>query len=71
LETSISRPHRGLVDTEIYPTASREKESVLVSVVIPAYRCAQYIVQGIDSVLNQSFSNHEILVVNDGSPDTA
>jgi glycosyltransferase involved in cell wall biosynthesis len=48
-----------------------EKESVLISVVIPAYRCAEYIVQGIESVLNQSFTNHEIIVVNDGSPDTA
>lgn len=45
--------------------------SALVSVVIPAYRCAQYIAQAIESVLNQSFTNHEILVVNDGSPDTA
>lgn len=50
---------------------SGDKESVLVSVVIPAYRCAEYIAQGIDSVLNQSFTNHEIIVVNDGSPDTA
>jgi GT2 family glycosyltransferase len=48
-----------------------EEESVLVSVVIPAYRCAQYIVQGIESVLNQSLSKHELIVVNDGSPDTA
>ncbi len=50
---------------------SHQSDPVLVSVVIPAYRCAQYIVQGIESVLNQSFANHEILVVNDGSPDTA
>lgn len=39
--------------------------------IIPAYRCAEYIAQGIESVLNQSLTNHEIVVVNDGSPDTA
>lgn len=71
LESALSPPDRSPGTTEIPPPVSQANDSVLVSVVIPAYRCAQYIVQGIDSVLNQSFSNHEILVVNDGSPDTA
>src|SRR5258708_5045483 len=43
---------------------------VLVSVVIPAYRCAHYIVETLNSVLAQSFAGYEIIVVNDGSPDT-
>lgn len=42
----------------------------LVSVVIPAYRCAQYIAQAVESVLGQSYGELEILVINDGSPDT-
>jgi glycosyltransferase involved in cell wall biosynthesis len=42
----------------------------LVSVVIPAYCCAQYIAQAVESVLGQSYGEHEILVINDGSPDT-
>jgi glycosyltransferase involved in cell wall biosynthesis len=42
----------------------------LVSVVIPAYNCAQYIAQAIQSLLDQSFTNLEIIIVNDGSPDT-
>ena len=44
---------------------------VAVSVVIPAFRCAQYIAQAVESVLQQSFSDLEIIIVNDGSPDTA
>jgi glycosyltransferase involved in cell wall biosynthesis len=44
---------------------------VLVSVIIPAYRCAEYIVQAIESILVQTVTSHEIIVVNDGSPDTA
>lgn len=43
----------------------------LVSVVIPAYQCAQYIRQAIQSVLDQTFTDREIIVVNDGSPDIA
>lgn len=42
----------------------------LVSVVIPAYNCAQYIAQAVQSVLDQSLRDFELIIVNDGSPDT-
>jgi glycosyltransferase involved in cell wall biosynthesis len=41
-----------------------------ISVVIPAYACAQFIEETLDSVVGQKFREHEIIVVNDGSPDT-
>jgi len=50
--------------------AVREKRPVLVSVVIPAYNSADYISEALDSVLAQTFRDYEVIVVNDGSPDT-
>src|SRR5450756_966886 len=41
----------------------------LVSVIVPAFRCAQYLTQAIESVLAQEGPSVELVVVNDGSPD--
>lgn len=53
------------------PQARNSTESSpLVSVIVPAYLGAPYIAGTLDSVLAQSFTGYEIIVVNDGSPDT-
>jgi glycosyltransferase involved in cell wall biosynthesis len=41
-----------------------------VSVIMPSYNTAHLIAASLDSVLLQTFSDFEIIVVNDGSPDT-
>ncbi len=41
-----------------------------VSVIIPVYRGSQYIAQALASVFAQKFTAYEIIVVNDGSPET-
>lgn len=46
-------------------------ESLVISVVIPLYNREGTIARAIDSVLSQTFSNFEILIVDNGSTDTS
>lgn len=41
----------------------------LVSIIMPAYNSEQYIMQAIDSVINQTYTNWELLIVDDCSKD--
>ena len=40
-----------------------------ISVIVPVYKAEAYLAACIDSILNQTFSDLEIILVNDGSPD--
>jgi glycosyltransferase involved in cell wall biosynthesis len=46
-----------------------KENTARVTVLMPAYNVEKYIVEAIESVLQQSFSDFKLLIVNDGSTD--
>ena len=45
--------------------------SIKISVLIPVYNAENYLKKCIDSVVNQTYTNLEIIIVNDGSTDSS
>ena len=43
--------------------------SPIVSIIVPCYQHAHFLDEALQSVLEQSYSNWECIIVNDGSPD--
>ena len=75
---TIAKLRPSMIETKAVGTqpdiASQPRGSLhqppLVSIVIPAYNAAGYIPATLDSAFAQTLSDYEIIVVNDGSPDT-
>ena len=42
-----------------------------VSVIVPIYNTAPYLTKCLDSIVNQTYKNLEIILVNDGSTDNS
>ena len=42
---------------------------MLISVVVPVYKVEKYLNRCVDSILNQTFTDFELILVDDGSPD--
>lgn len=40
-----------------------------ISVIVPVYKVEKYLEKCIDSILNQTFKNFELILIDDGSPD--
>ena len=61
---------KGGVHSEISEKNESAKEP-LVSVVIPVYNVEQYLRECVDSVINQTYQDIEIILVDDGSTDAS
>ena len=46
-----------------------EKQTPLVSVIVPVYKAERYLRQCIESILAQTFGDFELILIDDGSPD--
>ena len=46
-----------------------DEKKELVSIVVPVYNCENYIERCIKSLLEQTYKNIEIILINDGSKD--
>ena len=54
---------------DLQPKNKAKNEAPLVSVILPVYNGIQYLREAIDSILNQSFTNFEMIIIDDGSSD--
>lgn len=49
--------------------SEKEMSEPLVSVIIPVYKVEKYLNRCVDSIINQTYKNIEVILVDDGSPD--
>lgn len=47
-----------------------QKKDIVISVVVPVYKAEKYLVQCVNSLMKQTYSMIEIVLVDDGSPDS-
>lgn len=48
-----------------------QNNKILISVVMSVYNSEKYLVEAIESILNQTYTNFEFIIVNDGSTDSS
>lgn len=45
------------------------KNKTIISIIVPVYKAEKYLSRCIDSILKQTFSDFELILIDDGSPD--
>jgi glycosyltransferase involved in cell wall biosynthesis len=70
----LNRPKHLANLTRVLPIVTIKNDTQFVpkiSVIIPVYGHAEYVVEALESVFSQSYTDFEVIVVNDGSPDAS
>ena len=47
------------------------RDKILFSIIVPVYNCENYIQACLESILSQTYSDYELIIVDDGSTDTS
>lgn len=50
---------------------NNEIKDILISIIVPIYNVEKYVKKCIESIINQTYKNIEIILINDGSKDTS
>lgn len=50
---------------------ANEKHMKMISIIMPVYNAEKYLKESIESILNQTYTNYEFILVNDGSTDNS
>ena len=58
-----------LAESGVAAISEKRQVKPIVSLIMPAYNAEEYIARSIDTALAQSFSDMELIIVNDGSTD--
>lgn len=68
--TLLNSKERGVHDTKT-KYRSGANVGIKVSVIVPVYNAEEYLRKCLDSIVNQTIKDIEVLIINDGSPDNS